>query len=133
MSKVSIAAAISRGLQAMANCEHSGNTEWLPKHRERVLAIVKATAPSGSGIDCGTELDLENSTSERLVFTLSFHHMNEHGSYDGWSNHEIVVKSSLAFGLDVKVKGQNRNDVKDYLHEVYAEWLRTEIDEFTGA
>lgn len=118
-----VASELASLLLAMANCEESGNAEWLEKHRARAEEIVRNTAPSGSGIDCGTTLDFERSDSKKLVFMCSFHHMDEHGSYDGWSNHEIVVKPSLAFGIDVAVKGQNRNDVKDYLHEVYRCWL----------
>lgn len=126
--KESIARTLAGCIQAMQNCRESNNTEWYTNHREQVLHLVKETAPSGSGIDCGTEIDLDKSTPEKLVFTLSYHHMNEHGSYDGWTNHTIVVKPSLVYGLTLTISGRERNQTKEYLHEIYIMWLKTEID-----
>jgi hypothetical protein len=120
-----IASKLASTLQAMAACENSNNTEWYGKHKAHVLDIVKRTAPSGSGIDCGTQIDLDKSTSTKLVFTLSYHHMNEAGYYDGWTNHEVVVTGSLT-GLVIKIKGNNRNDIKDHLYETYSMWLESE-------
>ena len=72
--------AIASTLQARINCEKRGNYEWHARHLERIESLVKAHAPSGSGFDNGTRFDVDASTPERLVFTTSFHHMDERGS-----------------------------------------------------
>jgi len=87
---------------------------------------VMDTAPSGSGIDDGTKLD-DTSTANKLVFNTGFHHMNENGYYDGWTDHQVIVTPSLAYGFDMRITGRDRNDIKDYLYEVYDCWLRSEI------
>lgn len=104
---------------AMENCRKSGNSEWQHKHGEALAELIKNRMPSGSGIDCGTKIDLEKSNADRLVFTAPYHHMNEAGFYDGWTDHTIVVTPSLLNGIDLRITGRDRNQIKDYLHEVY--------------
>lgn len=118
-------------LVAIANCKKAGEShaEWLDRHEDRLEAIMRA-APSGSGIDSGTKLD-DSSTPENLVFTFEYHHMNENGMYVGWTNHKCVVTPSLQFGYLLKITGRNRNDIKDYLYDVYAEWLNSEVKEIS--
>ena len=115
----SLAAIVS----AIRTCEKRGNMEGaIEKHRERIAKIMES-APSGSGIDSGTTFDEDRSQHDKLVFSCSFHHMDEHGGYDGWTEHEIIVRPSLAFGITLRITGRDRNDIKDYLHEVYEAWL----------
>jgi hypothetical protein len=114
---------LSSCIDAYHRCVETKNTEWAEKHIERISAIMDATAPSGSGIDSGTEIQVETSTGEKLVFTLGFHHMDENGSYDGWTNHTIFVRPSFIHTLDLKISGPNRGDIKEYLHEVFYSWL----------
>ena len=127
MAHDTLASRIASTLDAQKRCVAAGNTEWAEKHNETMVAIM-ATAPSGSGIDCGTTLDREASTAERLVFTFSFHHMDESGGYAGWTEHTAVVKASLIFGLDVRITGRDRNGIKDYLHQVYEPWLSGPVE-----
>jgi hypothetical protein len=54
--------------------------------------------------------------------------MDDVGYYDGWTEHTLTVRPSLAFGIDLKFSGRNRNQIKDYLHEVFHEALTHEID-----
>ena len=70
-------------LIAMDNCSKSGNSEWLAKHEQSIESLIEESMPSGSGVDCGTKLDMDRSRPDRLVFTFSYHHMNENGYYDG--------------------------------------------------
>lgn len=118
--------AISQKLQAIENCIKSNNEEWEEKHRQAIEAIMKNTAPSGSGFDNGTILDEDNSTDNKLVFITSFHHMDENGYYDGWTQHSVIVTPSLVFGFDIRVTGKNKNDIKEYIGDVFAEWLNEE-------
>ena len=115
-------------VQAHINCEISGNKEWFEKHEARIEELVKNYMPSGSGFDCGTKIDLDKSTPEKLVFYTDFHHMNEVGYYDGWTEHRITVRPSLAFGFTLTISGKNRNEIKDYIHQVFDCALNEEIE-----
>lgn len=107
-------------VQARINCLNSNPVNpWHEKHEETINAIVKQIMPSGSGIDCGTKIDLDKSSGEKLVFTFGFHHMNEGGYYDGWTEHTLTVKSSLQFGIELTISGRNRNYIKEYLYDTY--------------
>ena len=114
-------------IDAMARCENTEKHEWFKKSEDLINKIME-TAPSGSGIDNGTTLDLDKSTGEKLIFIFGYHHMNEAGYYDGWSEHTLIVKPSLQFGIDIRITGQDRNDIKDYLYQVYEPWLNQEIE-----
>lgn len=109
-------------VQAYKNCIASHNEVWQDRHEERILSLVKEYLPSGSGFDCGTKLDIEASHGEKLVFTTSFHHMNEGGYYDGWTEHRIVCTPSFS-GVNLRISGRNRNEIKDYMHEVFYQAL----------
>jgi hypothetical protein len=116
---MNIAQKIASTIAALRNCAASGNSEWLARHGETLATIERNELPSGSGIDSGTRIDMERSTPEKLVFLVSFHHMNDVGLYDGWTEHAVTVRPSFVYGLDIRVSGPNRNDIKDYLTEVF--------------
>ncbi len=118
---------IARTLQARNSCEETGNDIWYEKHSDRLSEIVKSFAPSGSGFDNGTVLN-DSSRRDRLVFSTSFHHMTEHGMYDGWSHHDVVITPSLANGFDLRVTGRDRNDIKDYIADVFHTFLDSMIE-----
>ena len=80
---------------------------------ERILACL----PRGSGIDAGTTM--VSVSDKQIVLTAGYHHMNEGGYYDGWTEHTIRVRPSLMLGMTVTVSGPNRNQIKDYLQELY--------------
>jgi len=111
---------IASKLGAMENCRKSGNDEWLEKHGQAIMDICKNDMPSGSGFDNGTQLNWDKSTPEKLVFETSFHHMNDGGYYDGWTNHTVTVTPSLQFGFNLKVSGPNRNEIKSYIYEMFS-------------
>ena len=91
---------------------------WESIWESRLETELANLLPSGSGFDCGTKLDIEASKPNRLVFITSFHHMDEHGGYDGWTEHKIIVTPSLVYGFELRVTGKDRNDIKDYIAEV---------------
>lgn len=95
----------------------------------RLNWIAKNVLPSGSGIDNGTKIDLDKSSPEKIVLEFGYHRMNDAGYYDGWTEHSAVIKPSLAFGLDLKITGRNRNQIKGYLHETYHYELTREFDD----
>jgi len=102
---------------AIENCKCSGNSEWLARHSANLKKLYQRL-PSGSGIDNGTTVHEISTTPERITLSCSFHHMNDQGSYDGWTEHRIYVTPSFS-GLNVRVTGRDRNDIKDYLGEIY--------------
>ena len=93
--------------------------EWYDRHEDTIESIVSDFLPHGSGIDSGVKFNFEHSTGEKLVLDTAFHHMDENGYYDGWSNHTITVRPSLRFGFTLSISGRNRNDIKDYLSDVF--------------
>lgn len=121
--------ALATKIQAILNCQESGNMEWEQRHAESVDSLTKQHMPSGGGFDSGTQFDDVASKPERLVFTTSFHHMNDVGSYDGWTDHSVIVTPSLANGFNLRITGRNRNDIKDYIHESFDVALRTIVSE----
>lgn len=103
-----------------------GNLEWLVKHKENIREIERNHLPSGAGIDDGTHVDLDKSTEEKLVFNTAYHHMTE-GVYDEWTYHTIIVTPSF-HGFNIRITGPNRNDIKEYLHQVFYDVLSQEIE-----
>lgn len=113
---------------AYQNCIKLKNQVWLDRHVERADNIMSDLMPRGSGMDSGTKLNWKRSSTDKLVFDTAFHHMNENGMYDGWTEHTIIVRPSLQFGFYLTVSGRDRNDIKDYLNDVFETALRQEIE-----
>lgn len=133
MNQIPLYQVLARALHARQTCEKTGNTEWFTRHGERIEKLCREHLPSGSGFDSGVILDIDASQVDRLVFNVSFHHMNDVGMYDGWTDHSIVVKPSLAFGVDLRITGRDRNGIKDYMVDVFDPVFRMEVNEFEGA
>jgi len=123
-----LAQQIATAAVALGNCEISGNVEWRDIWTARLDAIARNVLPSGSGFNNGTSIDVDNCNGAKLAFETSFHHMTEHGVYDGWTEHSVLVLPSFVCGFNVKVSGRNRNDIKDYIGDMFAEVLSREYD-----
>lgn len=113
-------------IDAYKRCEKDRGPleEWRVKHRETLGHIERNLLPSGSGWDEGTRVLVGESTGEKLVLAGSFHHTNDVGMYDGWTQHVIRVRASLVHGITMTISGRNRNGVKDYLYELFESELR---------
>lgn len=122
----SIIETIASTLDALTRCPVGH--EWHDRHHARLTEIEKNYLPSGSGIDCGTKIDRARSTASRIVFTTEFHHMNNVGMYDGWTEHAIIARPSFIGGFDLRVTGRDRNEIKDYLADVFDTALRETLD-----
>ena len=114
-----LASEIASMVSARENCEATGNEEWKERHTSRLELIQDNCLPHGSGVDCGCIIDLDKSKPNRLVIETSFHHMDEHGGYCGWSDHSIIITPSLQFGFNLRITGRDVRDIKDYLHELF--------------
>lgn len=115
-------------LAAIENCKERGNTEWLAKHSERLQTLMREFMPSGSGIDNGTHL-LDAAKPERILFRVSFHHMDDSGGYDGWTDHTVSARPSFVHGIELRISGRDRNQIKEYLAEVFNTALQARIVE----
>src|SRR5262249_19507312 len=112
-------------------CKQSNNEVWEGRTLASILAIMDS-APSGSGFDSGTKLiwpDDKAYKADVLQFTTAFHHMNETGMYDGWTEHVVTVKPHLSFGFVLAISGRDRNGIKEYINEVFEYWLNEDIAE----
>lgn len=109
---------IASTVQARVNCQTAGNTDWLHEHTDRLSRIERELLPSGSGVDAGTKIDLQASRSDRIVLTASYHHMDDSGGYDGWTEHTIVVTPSFS-GVNIRITGRDRNGIKEYLGDLF--------------
>ena len=81
-----------------------------------------------SGIDSGTKFYMDVSTPNRLVFNTAFHHITEHGMYDDWTSHQVIVTPDLADEINLQVTGRDRNEIKDYLADCFLTALTREVD-----
>lgn len=126
MRKLPLYRAIAQTLQARLNCERAGNAEWRDRHQSALDQLVRDFMPSGSGFDCGTQLD-PKSTPDRLQFIAPFHHMDDVGSYDGWTDHVFTVRASLSLGIVLTISGRDRDGFKDYAHEAFYFALLREV------
>lgn len=111
---------------ARLNCEATNNKNWLELHEDRLSALVKEHMPSGSGFDSGTEIKLDECTGDKLIFFTAFHHINEMGGYDGWTNHTVKISPSF-HGFNMRITGRDRNDIKEYIGDTFHHALNMEI------
>ncbi len=117
---------IASRINAYYNCVNSGNTMWASKHLT-VIEKLSKELPSGSGFDSGTQIDVDRSNDKRIILTTSFHHMDEHGGYDGWTEHEVWITPSFQ-GIDLRITGRDRNEFKDYCYQTFEYCLTRPVE-----
>ena len=98
---------------------------------DEIESLIKESFPSGSGFDIGTKLI--SATGERITLQADFHHMNNAGYYDGWTEHKIIIKPDFEYGYTLKVTGRDRNGIKDYIEDCFYNALNMEIEGAAGA
>ena len=108
---------------AIENCKRRGNTEWEAKYEECLDELVEQYLPRGSGFDSGTKVDIEKTDFSKVVMTTSFHHMDDSGMYIKWTDHTITAKPSFLGGFELKISGENFNDIKEYMAETFSNEL----------
>lgn len=123
-------AAIASLLATIDRCESNANWEWRDRHQDTLDAMLKRHLPYGSGIDSGSKLLVDECKSNKLVFSADFHHMTEHGFYDGWSYHQVIVTPSLEMGAVIKITGRDRNSIKEYLGELFHQVMFEQVNPY---
>ena len=108
---------------ALNTCEKKDNTLWADRHREELETIEKDYLPMGSGIDSGCKI--VSADGNKIVISTAFHHMDQNGYYDGWTEHNIIVKPSLIYNFNISITGTNKNNIKEYLTDLF----RSKLDQ----
>jgi hypothetical protein len=101
--------------------------EALQVSEERLKRLIDS-APWGSGFDRGTNLEIADQKAGQLRFDTAFHHIDDNGTYDGWTEHVVTVKPSLAWGFELRVSGRNRDNIKEHIAERFDSWLNELVD-----
>ena len=108
--------------------EKQCSPDWKFKHRERLINYAQNNLPSGSGIDSGCILWIDDSGADKIIIKFSYHFMNENGMYDGWEDYELTLRPDFVNGFLMKITGKNRDDVKDYFYDTFDYALRQLVD-----
>lgn len=99
---------------------HPARDAW-----QEYAKYLMTDAPSGGGFDNGTHLDgIKTGKAESIQMHTHFHHMNEAGYYDGWTDHILTIRPAFD-GIDITIGGRDRNGIKDYIADTFYEWLRS--------
>lgn len=134
---MNVATAIAREIDRLAranahNLETVGKA-WANDAQETLDYIQADILPSGSGFNSGCQIDLDESTAQRIVIRTSFHHMNETGYYSGWTDHRVTITPCLIWGHVLKISGKDKNGIKEYIGDVFANCLQSEFEPKKGA
>ncbi len=125
MFKVTLARRFAVCFQAYHNCfKGAGNPIWEVRWEETLERMAKELLPSGSGFDNGVQFDIVLSRKNRLVFHASYHHMNQHGYYNGWLDYDIFITPDLADGFSIRTTGvdsETKGYVGDQMYYALAE------------
>lgn len=109
-------------IQAYFNCMDTGHKYWEQKHMETIDNMLVAL-PNGSGFDQGVKLNLPACSTrllkEKIVFEFSFHHLNENGYYDGWTDHTLIIRPAFQGGYHMHITGRNKNGIKEYFRDIF--------------
>ena len=92
--------------------------------------LVDKEFPSGAGFDNGTKIDWDKCRSNRIVLHVGFHHMDQHGYYCGWTEHDIVITADFYWGYNMRITGPNKNDIKSYISDTFEHILMKEICQY---
>lgn len=130
MKKRKVYRVLAEAVAARKGCITVGNTEWENRWAGIGEKAVKKYLPSGGGFDNGCKLDWGKSTGEKLVIHTAFHHMDDGGYYDGWTEHTVAIRPSFRHMFSLSISGRDKNGVKEYIAGVFhADLSQEEVEE----
>jgi hypothetical protein len=94
--------------------------------KEKQLSWLQELLPIGNGIETGCVISLK-STKKRIVIDTAYWHPN---NSDEWTNYQVVITPSFEGEINIRIKGKNEDDIKEYLHEYFRETLMQEYAVF---
>ena len=97
--------------------------EVKPEYRDKHFEVIEQAnkdLPHGSGIDGVIAICTADCSENKIIIIFGFHHMNEDGYYDGWTEHKLIITPKFG-GFKLHITGKNRNQVKDYLYDLFRE------------
>lgn len=129
---------IAQTLQAIQDCEKSGNKEWYEKHNETLRNIENEYLPHGSGFD--GDMGIFEGNTKKFIIRFDWHCMNDIGYYNGWLTIDCIVTANMANGFDLKIsfyKSELQNDkakvkkykplIEDFFYDEFDNILNHEI------
>jgi len=64
------------------------------------------------------------------VIDTAYWHPNVSYETSRWTDHQIVITTSVEGEINIRVTGKNLNNIKEYLNEVFREALMKEYEVF---
>ena len=119
---VHMARAYSSLMFCRSDAANDAQQAWTDRWEDRLEYMV-GKLPHGSGFDVAVTLNDERSTAQRLVFNGSYHNMDQHGGYCGWTDYALTLKPCLMGGFVMRVTGGDRH-FKDYVHDTFEHVFR---------
>ena len=88
------------------------------------LNTLDAALPSGAGFDARPERCTGGRTGlGRFRWAVPFHVMNGEGWYVRWAQYVVTARPSWDGSPDVTIRGPSCNGTREYVADVYAEFL----------
>jgi len=115
---------LARTLQSLRNCT---NEDWIEKYSNKIK-LIENNLPSGSGINSGCKILVDNCNDSKIVIQCDFHHMDDNGYYCGWTEHKCIITPDFN-DFNMKITGNNKNMIKDYLFDTIYQDLNKEVKE----
>lgn len=91
---MTLACRIAYIAEALDIAERNRNHPWIEKW-EAELEQLENMLPHGSGLDGVVEIDRSATSSDKITIVFDYHHMDEFGGYQGWSEWRLVVSADL--------------------------------------
>ena len=113
---------IACAVNSMARCNSNGNA-YADKWESLLAHIEKDILPRGSGFDCGCRIERSPRNPAYVQIAFSFHHMDESGRYDGWTEHTATFKPDFETGFSLHLSGKDHNSAKEYFSDILSELL----------
>ena len=88
---------------------------------EKIKSIIDNYFPHGSGIDSKCIYNKNLSNPEKIVVNFEFHFMNSNGFYTYWKDYKAIITANknMTDKFNLKIIGENYQNIKDYLHDVF--------------
>lgn len=118
---VALAAALA-SLRDAENSRPQAREQW----RAHLENLAREFLPKGPAMPNGTQVDLEDSSPNRIVLLTNHKHV---GGAQGtsWTHYRIVVEPSFLQGFSLAISGRDEGDVMEQIEEALRDALLVEV------